>query len=232
MVTPARRGSAPGPLEGIPPLENGDRLSRAEFERRYHAMPNLKKAELLEGVVYVPSPVRARDHGRQDAAMNGWLIVYSASTPGTAVYSNTTLRLDDDNEPQPDGALVLEGGRSRLDAEGYLEGPIDLAVEIASSSVSYDLGPKKNVYRKSGVREYIVWRVQDQAIDWFVLEGGAYRDLAADPDAILRSPTFPGLWLDREAMTSGDLRAALDVVARGLASPEHAAFVESIRPTR
>ena len=48
---------------GVPPLENGDRLTRDEFERRYEAMPHLKKAELIEGVVYVPSPVRYRHHG-------------------------------------------------------------------------------------------------------------------------------------------------------------------------
>lgn len=35
------------------PLENGDRLSRFEFEHRYQAMPELKKAELVEGVVYI-----------------------------------------------------------------------------------------------------------------------------------------------------------------------------------
>ncbi len=32
-------------FRSIPPLENGDRLNRDEFEQRYEAMPSLKKAE-------------------------------------------------------------------------------------------------------------------------------------------------------------------------------------------
>ena len=55
------------PRGGIPPLENGDRLSLAEFERRYENMPSLKKAELIKGVVLMGSPVRFVQHGRPHA---------------------------------------------------------------------------------------------------------------------------------------------------------------------
>src|SRR5262245_37468873 len=89
----------------VPPLENGDRLSRAEFERRYDAMPHLKKAELIEGVVYVGSPVRFAQHGRPDSNIQTWLGVDSVSTPGIESGGNSTLRLDLDNEPQPDVLL-------------------------------------------------------------------------------------------------------------------------------
>src|SRR5262250_2667499 len=94
-------------VQRIPPLENGDRLTRPEFERRYEAMPHLKKAELIEGVVYVPSPVRYEGHGRQHSAILTWLGVYMASTPGVGAGDNTTVRLDLDNEPQPDALLRL-----------------------------------------------------------------------------------------------------------------------------
>src|SRR5271157_3592109 len=97
--------SSPTPL---PPLENGDRLTRAEFERRFDAMPHLKKAELLEGVVYMPSPVRLRHHGRPHAHVLGWLTVYEAATPGVVAADNTSARLDLDNEPQPDALLMID----------------------------------------------------------------------------------------------------------------------------
>src|SRR5215510_13176349 len=141
-------------VQHIPLLENGDRLTRPEFERRYEAMPHLKKAELIEGVVYVPSLVRYEGHGRQHVTMSGWLVAYMASTPGVEVADNTTVRLDLDNEPQPDLLLrVAAGGQSRVGADGFLDGAPELVAEVASSSVAYDLHQKLAVYRRHGVRE-------------------------------------------------------------------------------
>ncbi|MFN8523643.1 MAG: Uma2 family endonuclease [Chloroflexota bacterium] len=207
-------------------LENGDRLTRAEFERRYEAMPNLKKAELIEGVVYVPSPVRLDQHGAPHAAMVGWAVVYSAATPGIVVGDNATVRLDLDNEPQPDVLLrAASHGRSTVDPDGYVEGAPELVVEIAASSVSYDLHAKLAVYRRSGVREYVVWRVLDDAIDWFVLTEGEYVRTEPDSSGICRSQVFPGLWLNVPAMLAGDLSTALQTLNEGLASPEHGQFL-------
>src|SRR3990172_4369518 len=101
-----------------PPLENGDRLTWREFERRYEANPRLKKAELIEGVVHMPSPVRTDVHAEPHAHVIGWLVVYRAATPGVRLSDNGTLRLDDDNEVQPDGLLWIEGGRARLGKDG------------------------------------------------------------------------------------------------------------------
>ena len=220
--------------EAIPPLENGDVLTRAEFERRYEAMLHLKKAELIEGVVYVPSPVRHRYHGHQHTHLVSWLGYYEAHTPGVEASDNVTVRLDLDNEPQPDALLFIDpacGGRALIDAEGYIEGAPELVAEVASSSVSYDLHAKLRVYRRNGVREYIVWRVLDQALDWFVLRAGQYERLALDVDGLYRSEVFPGLWLDPAALLRGDLATVLAVVQRGLASPEHAAFVTRLHPS-
>src|SRR5438309_5414887 len=150
----------------IPPLENGDRLRRPEFERRYDAMPGLKKAELIEGVVYMPSPVSV-DHDGPHFDLIGWLATYRVMTPGVRGGDNGSLRLDLDNMPQPDAYLrVLEacGGQSRIDAEGYVEGAPELIAEVAATSASYDLHAKLHVYRRNGVREYIVWRVLDRQI--------------------------------------------------------------------
>ena len=217
----------------VPPLENGDVLTRAEFERRYEAMPHLKKAELIEGVVYVPSPVRHRAHSHPHIHLTGWLVQYEAGTPGVEAGDNGTIRLDLDNEPQPDALLFIDpacGGQARIDADDYIEGAPELVAEVASSSASYDLHVKLRVYRRNGVREYIVWRVLEQELDWFVLRAGQYARMSVDAEGLLKSEVFPGLWLDPVALLRGDLATVLAVVQRGLASPEHAAFVARLHP--
>ena len=96
------------------PLENGDRLTRREFERRYAARPDIKKAELIEGVVHMPSPVRFASHGEPHSWVLAWLGTYCASTPGVRVADNTTVRLDSNNEPQPDALLRIEPAHSMM----------------------------------------------------------------------------------------------------------------------
>src|SRR5437764_514536 len=152
-----------------PPLENGDRLTRIEFERRYAAMPEVKKAELIEGVVYMPSPVRFEFHAGPHFDLITWAGLYRVSTPGVRGGDNGTLRLDLDNEHQPDVLLMIlpgHGGRARIDADGYVAGPPELIAEVAASSVSIDLHARLNAYRRNGVPEYVVWRVYDREIDW------------------------------------------------------------------
>ncbi|MGP1385250.1 MAG: Uma2 family endonuclease [Thainema sp.] len=214
------------PLVKLPPLESGDRLTRAEFERRYAAMPNLKKAELIEGVVYVASPLRALAHGKPHADVMAWLGVYSAATPGIGAYDTPTVRLDADNEPQPDAVLRFEQeGQSAISEDDYIEGAPELIVEIAASSASYDLHDKLHVYRRNGVQEYIVWRTYSQQIDWFYLADGTYQTLALDADGVYRSRQFPGLWLACDRILAGDLAAVLAALQQGLATAEHQAFV-------
>jgi Uma2 family endonuclease len=218
----------------VPALENGDRLTRAEFERRYEAMPHLKKAELIEGVVYVPSPVRHRQHSSPHAHLITWLGLYTANTPGVEVGDNGSVRLDLDNEPQPDALLFIDptrGGQVRISDDGIIEGAPELVAEVASSSVSYDLHAKLHVYRRNGVCEYIVWRVLEQEVDWFVLRDGQYERMPRYAQGLVRSEVFPGLWLDPAALLRGDLATVLAIVQQGLASPEHNAFVARLRPS-
>jgi Uma2 family endonuclease len=213
----------------VPPLENGDRLTRPEFERRYEAMPHVKKAELIEGVVYMPSPVRVRQHGRPHAWIIRWLGAYCDHTPGVDLCDNTTARLDLDNEPQPDALLRIEqGGTSRISEDDYLEGPPELVVEVASSSESIDLHRKLDAYRRNGVQEYLVWAVRNRSIVWFQLQEGRYEPMAAGERAIVQSAVFPGLWLATAELLSGDLAAVLQCARQGAASAEHAAFVQRL----
>jgi hypothetical protein len=236
MATTTTRATPPAPRpKPIPRLENGDRLTRTEFERRYDAMPEVKKAELIEGVVYMGSPVRHDYHGQQHSDLNGWLVVYRAATPGVASSDNATVKLDPKNMPQPDCVLFLKpdvGGQARVDEGGYISGSPELAAEVAASSVSLDLGDKLAAYRRNGVREYLVWRVEDEQIDWFALRDGDYVRLDPGPDGILRSEVFPGLWLDPAAMLRGDLATVLAVLGHGTQSPAHAEFAATLKTWR
>lgn len=229
---PARKPSEDGiSLERVPPLENGAHLSAREFLRRFEAMPELKKAELIDGTVYMASPVRLDRHGEPDNLIQTWLGNYSLATPGVKAATNATARLGPDDVPQPDGLLRLLpecGGRARLDAKGYLVGPPELVAEVSASTASIDGRDKLTAYRRAGVIEYMVWRTEDEAVDWWALEEDEYRPLLAGPDGVLRSRVFPGLWLDAAALVAGKGAQFMAVLRQGLQSGEHAAFVAEL----
>jgi Uma2 family endonuclease len=217
----------------IPPLESGDRLTLCEFRRRYEAMPKTKKAELIEGVVYMPSPVRIIQHGQPHSHVITWLCVYGAATPFVMVGDNSTVRLDADNEPQPDGLLRIvdeAGGQSTIE-DGYVAGAPEFIVEIVATSAAYDLHDKKNAYRRNEVLEYLVWITYENRLDWFVLREGKYDSLQPNSQNIFQSPTFPGLWLDRVALVAGDLAKVLAALQEGLKSDEHGKFVAKLAET-
>jgi Uma2 family endonuclease len=217
--------------ERLPPPESGDRLTRDEFERRYAVMPEIVKAELIEGIVYVmSSPVSSAHHGPPHFNLITWLGFYSAMTPGVEGADNTTVRLDEDNEPQPDALLRIaprHGGQSG-DEDNYILGTPELAADVAASSASYDLHDKLRAYKRNGVKEYLVWRTWDGAVDWFLLCEGRYDRLTPDADGIQRSKVFPGLWLEAPALPAGSLARVFEVAEQGIQSPEHRQFVEQL----
>jgi Uma2 family endonuclease len=220
----------PKPLP-IPQLQSGDRLNRYEFERRYNTMPHVKKAELIEGVVYMAAALRFRSHGQPHGRLITWLGVYESSTAGVELGIEPTVRLDLDNEPQPDAVLLIEeqcGGQARLSEDDYVVGAPELVAEIAASSAAIDLGDKKRAYRRNGIKEYIVWQVFEQKLDWFYLQEGEYVSLPVDEDGVIRSREFPGLWLAVEDLLTGNMAQVLAVLQEGLASPEHTAFVQQL----
>jgi Uma2 family endonuclease len=218
------------PSVELPPLRAGDRLTRAEFERRWNAMPEVKKAELIDGVVYMPA--LSIDHAAPHFDLITWLGMYRMLTRGTQGADNASIRFDDRNMPQPDALLRIlpsHGGHCYVTADRYLEGAPELIVEVANTSKDEDLGPRRDLYRKRGVREYIVWRVADRAVDWFVLRDGLYWSLEPGEGGIIRSEVFPGLWLDPAALVAGDAVRVLAVAQMGHGSPEHAAFVAELQ---
>jgi Uma2 family endonuclease len=218
----------------LPCLEAGDHLDQATFHARYEAMPPDFRAELIGGVVFVPSPLRS-EHGESHALVMGWLTTYWIATPGTRVRDNATAILGDDSEPQPDAALVIEresGGQSSISEEGYATGPPELIVEVASSSESIDLHAKRRDYEQAGVLEYVVVVLRQHVVRWFVLQDGTYRDMEADTSGLFTSRVFPGLWLDAPALLRRDGRQVMAALQQGLETPEHAAFVQQLQARR
>jgi Uma2 family endonuclease len=215
------------------PLVEGDRLDQPTFHARYEAMPSGTRAELIDGVVHMPSPV-GRAHGKAHVPIILWLDRYAENTPGTEVLDNTSTVLGRKSEPQPDALLRILpecGGRTR-DQRGLIAGAPELIVEVAQATRYVDLGPKRLDYERAGVREYIVRALDPDEVLWHVWRRGRLRTLPLGPDGLYRSETFPGLWLNPRALLAGDrpqLRAVLD---QGLATPEHAAFVARLAAAR
>ena len=218
-----------------PPLESGDRLTRYEFERRYQAATHIQKAELIEGVVYVPAALRFKSHAEPHGNLIGWLWYYTLATPGVEMGIEPTIRLDADNEPQPDGVLRLPewaGGQSRLAEDDYIEGAPELIAEIAASSAAIDLNDKLNAYRRNGVQEYIVWQIYENRLAWFHLQEGRFQPLPQDSDGVIRSQIFPGLWLAVPALLSKQMPQVLAIGQAGLATPEHQQFEQHLKATQ
>lgn len=215
----------------VPLLHPGDRLDRDEFERRYEAMPENVKAELIDGVVYLHSAVRFERHSEPHSDLMTWLGVYKAFTPGVRTADNASDRLDPKNEPQPDCMLFIDpqcGGNVVITPDDYVDGAPELVAEISASSKSYDRGPKLKTYRDHGVREYVMWSVEEDMIEWNILRDGAFQLLGADEDDVLRSEVFPGLWLERDAILRGDMQSVLATLQLGIGSDEHQQFVADL----
>ena len=218
----------------LPLLEAGDHLDQATFHVRYEAMPPAFRAELIGGMVMVPSPL-SRGHGVYHALAITWLWQYWIATPGTLTWDNATTILGEASEPQPDGALIIDpacGGQTGLSEDGYATGPPEFIVEVASSSASIDLHAKRRDYEQAGVLEYVVVVVRQGVIRWFMLRDGTYQDMPADADGIYRSKVFPGLWLHADALLRLDGVQVMQALQQGLTTPEHAAFVQQLQARR
>ena len=223
---------APSKQKGrqLPPLQSGDYLSRNEFERRYETMPDIK-AELIEGVVYMASPVYL-SHGMYHSFAIHWLSTFVDNTPGLEMADNVSTRLGDDSEVQPDICAWIDnqaGGQVHI-GEKYLEGAPEFIVEISASSASFDLRDKMHLYRRHGVREYLVLTVHEQETHWFTLDADhLYRPLLPDKDGIFHSAVFPGLWFEAGPFWKRDWVKLHAVLQTGMATPEYAAFVAQLQ---
>jgi hypothetical protein len=228
----------------ILPLREGDRLTREEFELRYDASPDVLKAELINGVVHIEAskakakatampPVSNQGHAFPHFSLIGWLAAYQMATPGVEGSDNPSLRLPSvDNMPQPDCILRIlpsHGGQASDDPDDMLAGAPELVAEVAASSAPLDLGPKFDVYERDGVCEYVVWRPAYQTIDWFRRNrAGRFVSMRRDGKGLLKRKAFPGLWLDPQALLARNMTIVSRVIRRGIASPEHAAFVAKL----
>ena len=221
---------SPAASPAIPPLVDGQRLGQPEFHRRYEAMPLRTRAELVRGIVYMPSPTSA-DHGESSPDVILWLNLYRRRTPGLRLADGATVILDPYGEPQPDALMRIEpelGGTCSVNEDNYLTGPPEMVVEVAKSSRPFDLGAKRDDYEHSVVPEYIVVAIEPAEIHWHRRRGDKLVKVKPDRDGLFRSKVFPGLWLDPAALLRGDLDGVIATLDLGLASPEHAAFVAKL----
>jgi Uma2 family endonuclease len=218
----------------LPVLIAGQALGQEEFHRRYEAMPPETRAELVGGVVYMPSPMRS-EHSESSPDVIIWLGLYRHRTPGVRLAENATVILGKYGEPQPDALLRIEpvlGGRCTVNEDGYLTGPPELVVEVSKSSRRFDLGAKLADYERAGVQEYVVVALVPDEVFWHVSVDGRFVRMAADADGLFRSRVFHGLWLDPAALLAGDLDALIATLDRGLATPEHEASVAQLIAAR
>lgn len=205
-----------------PPLESGDVLDGDEYWRRCSVMPEKLKAERINGRVYIMAPRCAVHHANPHALLSAWLFNYAMNFPSLVVSDNATIRLNADNDPQPDLCLVCTGGQTRFDDEGYIIGPPEMIVEIAGSSASYDFGEKRDVFEAAGVGEYIVFSPIEGRIAWWWRDGRHFVDLESveidGVGAVYQSVRFPGLWLDVKSLRSADSRKLIESLRRGVDS--------------
>jgi Uma2 family endonuclease len=216
----------------VPELHSGDRMTREEFHRVYERMPEDFKAELIGGTVYVASPLK-RGHGTVHFPLGTLLFTYQGRTPGVESGDNTTLLLGPDSEPQPDAYLRIlseYGGQSRTTGDDYIEGAPELIAEIAYSSRAIDLHAKRKDYAKYGVLEYLVLSVKERELRWFDLKGD--QELAVGGDGVVRVRTFPGLWIHAQGLLAKDYERMMGTLEEGLATGEHAEFVERLERQR
>jgi hypothetical protein len=215
-----------------PELENGDRLTQAEFHRRYLAHPGDDKFELVGGTVYLASPLRWL-HGAYHLKLGTVFDTYASHTPGVEAADNATMILGEESEPQPDLCLrILEshGGRSRLTPKGYVVGSPELLAEIAHSTAALDMHQKRLDYQRASVQEYLVLCVEEQQLHWFNFK--SRRLITPDRHGVYRSRAFPGLWIDGSALMARDSKGLLGVLQQGLDSREHERFREALQAGR
>src|SRR5262245_34678551 len=216
----------------LPPLTNGLRLTREEFLRRWKLHPEITKAELIGGVVYMGSPVSA-EHGDSEGDVGIWIGAYRVATPGTASGHNTTSFLLEDT-PQPDINLRILpecGGASWIE-DRYLAGAPELMTEVCLSSANHDLHVKYDLYESAGVQEYLAILLETKEIRWHIRVNGRYQLLAPDANGTWLSQVFPGLWLDGAALLRRDMTTVLAKLSEGIQSPEHKQFVERLAKAR
>ena len=235
----------------VPPIRDGDRMNSEEFMRRYEAMPEGTRAELLGGVVHVNRwvengtngkacvmpPISSGGHGRPHFRLMHWLGDYAEATPGTCGEAPTTLHLTPESDAvEPDGVFYTEpefGGHVAFGEDGYLHGAPELVIEISNTSAPHDLNLKRDIYEAAGVSEYLVWNVAVGRIVWFRRNrAGRFVEIRPDTEGVLRSAAFPGLWLDAAAMLARDFGRVGEALQRGLASPEHAKFAAKLAKKR
>jgi Uma2 family endonuclease len=210
-------------------------MSQTEFADLYRRTPDSVAAELIGGVVYV-SPPPSNEHDAAHMWLSAILMTYKMSVVGIEIGSSISLVMDDEFQPQPD--LILRrlpefGGRSITRADGSIQGPPELVVEIAYSRRSIELHTKMAEYARCGVVEYLVYMIDEKRLRWFDLP--TEQELFPEESGIFKIRQFPGLWIDQQAITANNRSQMIAVLQSGLAKPAHRSFarkMQAMQPPR
>ena len=218
-------------------LRDGERIPPDEFRRRCGVLEAVGvdfRVEYVNGVVRMMPPPNFAGHTHPIRVMQGLLSAYTRQTPGVIDYteSGVTLPVEETSaDVSPDLCLVVQpgrGGQMSVDDAGYFVGPPELVVEVANSSLSYDLGEKRDLYEAAGVQEYLVHATRERRLLMMRRDGDRFRTVMPDADGVLASRIFPGLVFDTAAIIADDIAAAEATLDRVMQSPEVAAAHQNL----
>ena len=217
------------PPVASPPLVAGQRLDSVTFHERYERMPPNTRAELIGGVVYMPSPLSLA-HGDVNAPIVTWLSITKGGRPASGRRSirRPGWTTWGSRNPTARSGSSPNAAAGRRPIASISLGPPELVVEIARSSRAIDLGPKLQDYQRTGVLEYLVVALEPDEVFWFERNDDLFTRVEPDADGVFRSEVFPGLWLDSHRPLPARFPGLMAVLGLGLDSAEHAAFVDHL----
>jgi hypothetical protein len=217
---------------GSSPLPHCGRMDQAEFHRRYQSYPPHQKVDLVDGEIYV-APPRSVCHGALHCDVSYLLHLYKLATPGVAVVGHCSTILDERSEVQPYLSVLLKeeyGGTSHANWEDYICGPAELLVQFTDELGCREMQARRAVFERAGVGEFLAVSVAERQVNWFHFPTGSL--IEPNRRGVSKSRVFPGLWLAFHLIWAEDYPAQLALLDRGLASPEHAAFVKRLAKAR
>ncbi|HET7093868.1 MAG TPA: Uma2 family endonuclease [Thermomicrobiales bacterium] len=156
--------------------------------------------ELIDGVAYV-TPAPTTSHQSTSQNLNYLLETHvRPNNLGRVFAAPVDVRLSAHDVVQPD-LIVITRERLQIIEERLVEGPPDLVVEILSPGTrDRDLGVKRDLYARSGAREYWVIDPVARTIAMLALRDGRFEEISADAAGMLRSALVPGLVVDPAAV--------------------------------
>lgn len=179
------------------PIRLEQRAGPHSFEEFCRIVREDQKADLINGVIYMPSPENTDDN-----ELFIWLVTLMnlfvrRKKLGQIYGSRVAFRLAEKHGPEPDIAFVRTENMERV-TRGGVEGPADLAIEIVSpDSVERDYYLKRELYELYRIPEYWIIDEMDQTVTLLRLKQAKYREVRPQKGE-MHSQVLTGFWLRPE----------------------------------